>query len=165
MKILTEHNRAYDLDVLPSEIDDVRYCVLDTTEPDNIDYYWLPLVFLESFQSPVICLKIGEYQIQAPMDWSILICDEDYTSVEVIPLASLNNRGFRAVMINPLRSMSAQSEEISITNVYTEIKWHFPKLKNGHVMAMPLTNGPDPLCVFLVKDGNKIKEMQIGDLF
>ena len=32
----------------------------------------------------VICLQIGEHNIQMPMDWSIAITDEDLTGIEVI---------------------------------------------------------------------------------
>ena len=73
MKILTIENETYDIDCVPDEIDDIRYCVLDGSDPEFIDFYFLPLIFLESFYAPAICLQIGEYNIQMPMDWSILL--------------------------------------------------------------------------------------------
>ena len=38
---------------------------------------------MESFYAPAICLQIGENSIQMPMDWSIVITDEDLTGIEV----------------------------------------------------------------------------------
>ena len=83
MKILTVDNTSYELDTVPEQIDDIRYCVLDATDRGDVDYFWLPLIFLESFHAPAICLKVGKFDIQMPMDWSIMICDEDFTSVEL----------------------------------------------------------------------------------
>jgi hypothetical protein len=164
MKILTVDNKPYDLDTVPDEIEDVRYCVLDASDLTYIDYYFLPLIFLESFHAPAICLQIGKYSLQMPMDWSIVICDEDYTAVEVIPLASLNNRGFRCLALNPLVSNSLTSYDISITNIFQDVKWYFPKLKNGHVLAVPLENKGKPLCALFVKELNKVCDLQVGDL-
>jgi hypothetical protein len=164
MKILTVENTAYELDTVPDEIDDIRYCVLDTTDKQAIDFYFLPLIFLESFHAPAICMRIGRHQIQMPMDWSILICDEEYSEFEVIPLASLNNRGFRALSMNPLFSRSVCNEEIAITNIYQDVKWYFPKLKNGHMLAIPLEDTPNPRCAFFVKEANKVADIDMSDL-
>ena len=49
MKILTLENNSYDIDSVPDEIDDIRYCVFDAGDPEFMDYYFLPLIFLESF--------------------------------------------------------------------------------------------------------------------
>ena len=164
MKILTVDNEAYDLDTVPNEIDDIRYCVLDGSDKDDVDFYFLPLIFLESFHAPAICLQIGNRNLQMPMDWSILICDEEYTGFEIIPLTSLNNRGFRALVMNPLLTKSISSDEISIVNIYQDVKWYFPKLKNGHVLAVPIESGPKPRCVYFVKEANKVHDIDIGDL-
>ena len=48
MNILTVENDVYNL-IVYDEIDDLRYCVLDVNDPEYFDYFWHPLVFLESF--------------------------------------------------------------------------------------------------------------------
>lgn len=164
MKILTIENRAYDLDTVPDEIDDMRYCVLDASDSEMVDFYFLPLIFLESFHAPAICLQIGEFSIQMPMDWSILLCDEDFGGIETIPLTSLNNRGFRALAMNPMSCKVPDSYEISITNIFQDVKWFFPKLKHGHMLAVPLENSPTPRCVYFVKEANKVCNLEVGDL-
>ena len=164
MKILTVENKCYDLDTLPEEIDDIRYCVLDATEKDNIDFFFLPLIFLESFYAPAICLQIGNKSIQMPMDWSMLICDDDFSASEVIPLTSLNNRGFKALVMNPLRNGSLQQHDVLITNIFQNVKWYVPRLKNGHMLAVPIEDGEKPQCVYFVKEHNKLADIEIGEL-
>ena len=45
MKILTQKIPPYDLDTVPEEIDDLRYCALDASDPDDIDFYFCPNFF------------------------------------------------------------------------------------------------------------------------
>jgi hypothetical protein len=164
MKILTVDNVPYELDTVPEEIDDLRYCVLDASDKDAVDFYFLPLVFLESFYAPAICLNIGNRKVQMPMDWSILLCDEEFGGVETIPLTSLNNRGFKALAMNPLSNRIPDSFPITITNIFQDVKWFFPKLKNGHLLAVPIEEGEKPRCVYFVKELNKVQEFELGDL-
>jgi hypothetical protein len=77
MQILTLDNLAYDLDTLPEEVDDMRFSILDNSDPSNPDYHYIPLIFLESFNSPALVLQIGENTIKMPMDWRILICEAE----------------------------------------------------------------------------------------
>ena len=41
---------------------------------------------------------------------------------------------------------------IEIVDVYHEVTWFAPKLKNGQMLAVPLTDEPNPPCVYFVKD-------------
>ena len=42
MKILTVENKTYELDDIPDTIDDLRYSILDYSNPGHIDYYFIP---------------------------------------------------------------------------------------------------------------------------
>ncbi len=46
MRILTLENQHYDLDTLPDEVDDMRFAILDNSDPNGPDYYYIPLIFL-----------------------------------------------------------------------------------------------------------------------
>ena len=60
MKILTLENRSLDLNELPEEIEeDLRFSVLDNSNVADPDFFFMPLIFLESFNSPAILLNIG----------------------------------------------------------------------------------------------------------
>jgi hypothetical protein len=111
-------------------------------------------------------LGIGDYKINVPLDWSILACDEDYTSLEIIPLTSLNDRGFHTILFNPLKHFFPETKEIEILNVYADVKWFFPKLKSGYVLAMPVESGNTPKCALFVKDASKIPSpLDVAELF
>ena len=56
MKILTLDNKSYDLETLPEEVDDMRFAILDNSNPADPDYHYIPLIFLESFNSPALVL-------------------------------------------------------------------------------------------------------------
>ena len=164
-KILTVENQTYDLDFVPEEIEDIRYCVLDYSNPKEADYIFVPLVFLESFNSPAAVLKIGQRQVRVPLDWSLIVCDPSIGDPEVLPVTSLNDRGFAAFVFNPITGFLPSFEQIEIVNIYQEVKWYFPKLKNGHILTMPIRAGSKPSCVFFAKELNQIPDqIQVGDL-
>ncbi len=166
MLILTNENKSYELNRIPDQTDDIRYCVFDYSDPKNSDYYFMPLIFLESFHAPAVVLKIDQYEVQMPLDWSVLVCDDDYSDLEVVPLTSLNDRGFHTMVFNPMRHMVPRPKEVNITNVYSDVKWFFPKLKNGNILVVPLEDGDSPNCALFVKDASKLPDViDIGALF
>ena len=159
MKILTVENSVYDLDYVPEEIEDIRQCVFDVTDKDNADYIFVPLVFLESFNSPAAVLKIGNSTISVPLDWSLIVCDPMVGDPEVLPITSLNDRGFKAFVFNPISGFIPSFTEVEIVNIYQDMKWYFPKLKYGHILAVPLGQNDKPDCVYFVKETSKVPDI------
>lgn len=165
-KILTVDNTAFEIDHVPDKVDDLRFCVLDCSTPSYVDFFFLPLVYLESFYSPMVDLALGEYSVKMPLDWSIMVCDEDYSAMEIMPLTSLNDRGFHALLFNPLKHFVPEVKEITMLNVYSDVKWFFPKLKTGNILVVPIESGEEPLCALFVKDHAKIPSpLDIGLIF
>jgi hypothetical protein len=152
MRILTLDNKPFELDHLPEEVDDMRFAILDNSDPKDPDYHYIPLIFLESFTAPALVLRIGENQIKMPVDWQILIGEPDLGDLEVLPLTAINDRGFKAFQFNPLSSFRPSFLDIEIIDVYQEVTWYAPKLKNGQLLCVPATNGDQPDCVYFVKD-------------
>ena len=93
MRILTLDNTYYDLNQLPEEVDDMRFAILDNSNPAEPDYHFIPLIFLESFNAPALVLRIGTQTLKMPMDWQILIGEPDIGDLEVLPLTSINGLG------------------------------------------------------------------------
>lgn len=169
MKILTAENTPLDIDFIPDtpqeELEVHQYCIFDGGDEEYADYFFLPLVFLESFYAASICLSIGEFKVQMPADWSIVTTDEHLGSIEIIKLTSLDNdKGIVTPVFNPLRPKIPAIEEVRITNVYQDVKWFFPKLKFGHVLVIPLEDCEQPRCALFVKDANKVKNIDFADL-
>ena len=152
MRILTLDNSVFELDSLPEEIDDMRFAIFDNSDPNDPDYRYIPLIFLESFNSPALVLRIDECSIKMPMDWQILIGEPDLGDLEMLPLTSINDRGFKAFEFNPLSSFRPSFPTIEILDVYHDVTWYAPKLRNGQMLAVPITSQNQPRCVYFVKD-------------
>ena len=160
MRILTLENKCFMLNNLPDELDDdVRFAVLDNSDPKDPDFFFIPLIFLESFSSPAIVMEINGNEIMMPIDWHIAVGDSySGNDLEVLPLTSINDRGFEAFLFNPLSSFKCDFGDIKITNFYNDVKWYFPKMKNGQLLSVPITEGDKPLCAHFVKDISRQSE-------
>tara|TARA_Y100001973_G_C5189968_1_gene330334 strand:- start:64 stop:567 length:504 start_codon:yes stop_codon:yes gene_type:complete len=153
MKILTLDNASYTLEKIPEYVDEkLRFAVLDNSNPEEPDFFYIPLIFLESFNAPAAVLTIGEHKIKMPLDWKMLIGEWGQQEMHVLPITSLNDRGFDAFTFNPLSSHKPEFFPIDIVDIYTEVKWYFPKIKSGQLLAVPLSDGPKPTCAYFVKD-------------
>ena len=154
MNILTLENASFNLNTLPDEVDDtMRFSVLDNSNPQDPDFFFNPLIFLESFNSPAAVIEINGNQVVMPLDWCIAVgCAEAGSDLEVLPITSLNERGFEAYLFNPLSSYQPAFGKIEIVNFYNDVKWYFPKMKNGQLLSVPISEGNEPLCAFFVKD-------------
>ena len=161
MNILTLDNIAFDLNNLPDEVDDsMRFSVLDNSDAHNPDFFFMPLIFLESFNSPAMVLRIGNDEVTMPIDWSIAVGDSSSAcDIEILPLTSLNDRGFEAFCFNPLTGFRVEFKKIEIVNFYNDVKWYFPKMKNGQLLSVPITKEPKPLCAYFVKEISRQSEL------
>ena len=134
--------------------------MLDNSNSDDPDFYFIPLIFLESFSAPAIVMEIAGNEIMMSIDWHIAVGDsETNNDLEVLPLTSLNDRGFEAFLFNPIKSYKADYEEIKILNFYNDVKWYFPKMKNGQLLSVPLSEGHNPQCAYFVKDISRQMEL------
>jgi hypothetical protein len=159
MKILTLENKTYILEKIPDYVDDkLRFAVLDNSNPEDPDYFFIPLIFLESFNAPAAVLQIGKYKINMPLDWKMIIGDPEQGELHVLPLTSLNDRGFNAFLFNPISDSKPSFAEVDIVDIYQEVKWYFPKTRSGQILAVPLEDGDNPRCAYFVKDISRQSE-------
>ena len=161
MQILTLENKTFRLKDIPDELEDeVQFAVLDNSDPKDPDFFFVPMIFLESFSAPAMVLEINGKEIMMPVDWCIAVGDsETGNDLEVLPLTSINERGFEAFLFNPLTSFKVDFGSIRITNFYNDVKWYFPKVKNGQLLAVPIEDGPNPLCAYFIKDISRQSEV------
>jgi hypothetical protein len=160
MKILNlETNTSFNLENLPEVIDDLRFAILDNSNTSNVDYLFMPLIFLETFNSPALVLQIGNNVIKMPVDWQILIGEPDHGDLETLPLTAVNDRGFSAFQFNPLSSFRPDFLRIEIIDIYHDVTWHTPRLKNGQFLCVPLNDDPEPPCVYFVKEISRNSEI------
>ena len=161
MQILTLDNVCYKLSNLPEQIDDeIHFSVLDNSDAKNPDFFFIPLIFIESFSSPAIVMEINGKEIMMPVDWCMAVGDSTSgNDLEILPLTSINDRGFEAFLFNPLTSYKFDFGDIKITNFYNDVKWYFPKMKNGQLLSVPIEDGSKPLCAYFVKDISRQSEI------
>ena len=154
MKILTLENKSFSLTNLPDELEDeIQFAVLDNSDPKEPDFFFIPLIFLESFSAPAMVLEIMGKEVMMPVDWCMAVGDSTSgNDLEILPLTSINDRGFEAFLFNPLSSYKFDFGDIKVTNFYNDVKWYFPKMKNGQLLGVPITDGDKPLCAYFVKD-------------
>lgn len=152
MNILLLDNQQYNLETLPEEVDDLRFAILDNSNPHQVDYHYIPLIFLESFNSPALVLRVGNTTIKMPLDWQILIGEPDFGDLESVPLTSINDRGFKAFEFNPLSSFRPSFLDLEIIDVYNDVTWYAPRLRNGQFLCVPIDDGHKPRCIYFVKE-------------
>ena len=168
MKILTLENQSLDLNTLPDQIEeDIRFSVLDNSDPANPDFFFIPLIFLESFSSPSVVLDVGGYELQMPIDWNIAVgCSDSGNAIEVLPLTSIGDRGFEAFLFNPHTSFKPDFTPVKVINYYNDVKWYFPKVRNGQLLSVPIEEKKEPLCAYFIKDVTRQTEViKYGELF
>ena len=158
MRLLLSDNTVFDMNTLPEEIDDLHFCVLDYSDTSDVDFYWIPLIFLDVFPRPSADLQIGRYRIQLPLDWSIVIADKDFGYMEILELKDLRDRPLDAMIFNPITAFMPDFGEITQINMFPDITWNVPKLKYGHILVVPLVQTANPPCILCVKDIHRLPE-------
>ena len=167
MRILTLENKCFHLDKLPEEIDeDIRFSVLDNSDPKEPDFFFIPLIYLESFSAPSAVLQIGNNKIQMPLDWHILLGDPECGDLEIVPLTSLNDRLFHAFCFNAITDSLPSYQEVRIINIYNEVEWFFPRMKSSQLLSVPTSSQAKPQCAFFIKEINRNTDIvKLNNLF
>lgn len=160
MRILTTDNSCIDLNTLPETLEeDVRFSVLDNSDVTYPDFFFEPLMFLETFNSPAAVLSIGGTEVIIPLNWKISIGDSDTgNDLEVLPITSVYKRQFEAFSYNPINGFRPHFNKIELVNIFNDIKWFFPKMKNNQLLSFPLTTNNSPLCIFITSEISKTSE-------
>lgn len=161
MKILNVDNQCMNLNDLPETLEDeIQYAVLDNSNVFHPDFFFEPLIFLESFNAPAVVLRVNGHELTVPSDWKVVIGDSATgNDLEILPVTSIYKRGFEAFIYNPLSSFRPDFGEIEMVNIYHDIRWYFPKMRPNQLLAIPLTNTEKPMCVYAGRDINKQNEL------
>lgn len=135
--------------------------------PKEADFFFSPLVFLESFNSPAVVMKIGIYTISLPYDWYIMIGDKECGDLEILPIEDINNRDFTTPVLNPLTGFIPDYFKFEILTTYNEVRWFFPKLNMHNMLVVPLQPGVNPPCAFFVSEisGKKLDQIPASLLY
>ncbi len=158
MYILTPDNISFDTNRIPSKSTDLYFCVLDYSDPTDIDYQFIPVVFVENFPKANAVLRIGPNTVEVQLHWSILVGDQDFGELELMPIIEFHGRDFSAFTFNPCKGFMSRFEPIEIINIYQEVKWCIPTVMPEHLLTVPLRGGENPPCGFFAEPKTKLPD-------
>ena len=107
MRILTLDNKCYKLEHLPDELtEDIRFAVLDNSDPKNPDFFYIPLIFLESFNSPAMVMEINGKEIPVDnfahaLEEVLQISERSFTKSRYKGLGEMNAEQLWDTTMNP----------------------------------------------------------------
>ena len=131
-----------------------HFCVLDYTNPDDVDYKFFDLYYAENFQYPAAELLIGNYKILVPLNWHIIISEGG--EVEIMEIDQLNKKDFTAFVYNPLSDYMPKYLPVSVERIIPFYDWTVPKIKKAQFFCLPLTNKEKPPCAYFIKDLSRL---------
>lgn len=160
IRLLTNHNESFDINNISFNDPnvDVNFCVFDYSNLKDVDYRFLPLVFIEEYTKAGVELQIGPYIVHVPWDWAIVTGEMEFSELELIEIKKFNGRDFQAFAFNPLSSSMPEFLPVRIINFYPDLKWTSPALFNDNLISIPLTSGPQPLCVYFSEPKVKLPD-------
>jgi hypothetical protein len=81
--------------------------------------------------------------------------------MEIVAVKDLNGRDLTTPVMNPLSSFMPEYETVQICDTYSEVRWFFPKLNPNNLLAVPLKEGVNPPCIFLINEisGKKLDQI------
>lgn len=166
MRLLKADNTTIDMNIIPDKIEDLSFCILDYSNQANIDYYFYPLIYMETFYADALSIRIGKHIIQMPLSWSIVIGDKNTGEMEILEFKDIRSRPLNAFTFNPLSDFMPSFPDIEVVDYFSDIKFYFPKLKTGHLLAVPLydryvskKDEKGPPCALFVRETNKLPDV------
>lgn len=171
MFILNEENKSINLGKISLYIKDekdIMFFVLDLETENDYDFKCFPLKYMEKRNVNLVELMIDEkYLLRMPVNWYILIGDKvSYDKLEFISVQDIMTEEHTCFSINPITSYIPKWMSIKAINMYPNIEWISPKLKNHHYLVYPLSEGSSPNCIIVCPETNKVNvSLDIGDIF
>ena len=160
IKLLTADNDVFDMNNISYHDADlnINFCVFDYSNLKDVDYKFLPLVFVDEYTKAGVELQIGPHIISVPWDWAIVTGEMEFSELELIEIKKFNGRDFQAFVFNPISGTMPAFMPIKIINFYPDLRWTCPAIFNDNLIGIPLTTGSQPLCVFFSEPKAKLPD-------
>ena len=135
MLILTAENKVLNTDSMKAG-DEVHHSILSFQDPDNIDFFFNVIEFLEEFSSASVTLQIGEHEIVMPLHWSVICTDMEY--LHSIPLYEIGGRHFDAFCLNPIDGYRPDFLKVRQGTIFPTANWTAPQMNDKDLLVVPL---------------------------
>jgi hypothetical protein len=141
MLILTAENEALNTDSMKVG-DQVHHSILSFQDPDNIDFFFNIIEFLEEFSSASVTIQVGEHEIVMPLHWSIICTDMEY--LHSIPLYEIGGRNFPAFCLNPIDGFRPDFLKVRQGTIFPQANWTAPQMNDKDLLVVPLGESTNP---------------------
>lgn len=175
MFILNEENKTINLGNLTTFFEkygkekDIMFFILDLEgSKDEYDFKCLPLKYIEKTITNAVEVVINDqYIMRIPINWYILCGDKIfYENIEFINIQNIMNEEYNCISINPLSSYIPKWYSLKIINMFPNIEWISPKVKNEQYIVYPLSEKENPDCIIISPEQNKNNViLDISDIF
>ena len=135
MMIFDEHSKPIILDSILTPTVAEYMWVLDLQQED---FMLAPLSVLEETTSPSIELMIAGFRFVLPTSWNILVCDPESMQLDVVEVASVAGKEFRAFVYGPDCSM-ALTAPITATDYHPNFVSVGPQLSKSEMLCHPIS--------------------------
>lgn len=160
MFLIDNNNETIILDSIHTPTKTDHFWVLDL---NILDYTLTPLLILEEIVSPSIEVQISNFRFILPTTWNILVTDEETSQLDVVSVAELPGREFKALVYGPLMSR-AKIEPVRVTNYFPNYKNVGPHLNKHQMLCHPISSSSwinvAPSDIF----NKHLKNCNVGDI-
>ena len=141
MLILTVENEPLNTDQMQIG-QEYHAGVLSFKDPDDPDFFFPVVEFLEEFTAASVVLSVGQFQLVMPLHWSILCTDMEY--VHTIPLHELGGKQLPAFCLNPIDGFSPEFFRVRQGTIFPQASWTAPQLHDKDLLVVPLGDYSKP---------------------
>jgi hypothetical protein len=166
MLVLTPENSVFDMNTIEEFVPDEMYCALDLNDIQDSDYYFFNILNTVTFNSIAAELKIGDNIIQVPINWQILLGDEDTGMLETATIEDLLSvKEPYAYVYNPITSKYPRFLPVEVKNIYTiTLRWQIPMLNKSHMLAVPLNTQNGALCAYFADETERFPDFCLCEM-
>ena len=134
MLVFDNNNDALILDSIHTPTIADHIWVLDL---GMLDFTLAPLLVLEEIISPSIQLMVNGFQFVLPANWNILVCDNETMQLDVVEIAEVAGKEFRAMLYGPDHAM-VETAVIAATDYYPTFHNVGPSLSKHQMLCHPV---------------------------
>jgi hypothetical protein len=135
MMIFDENSTPTILDSITTPTIAEMFWVLDMTMDD---FTLTNLFVLEEIVSPTIELQVDGFHFALPASWSILVCDEETMQLDVVDIASVAGKEFKAMVYGPNYNM-VEAVSVSATNYHPNYANVAPSMSKNQMLCHPIS--------------------------
>lgn len=160
MLIFDDETKAHYISSINGPIVAEHFWVLDL---NLLDFKLTPLLVMEEIIAPTIELMIEGFAFPLPANWNILVVDDESMVLDVVELAEVAGREFKAFVYGPKMNM-AKTITISVIDYTLSAVNVGPMLNKHQMLCHPIS--PDSFVAVSPSDTyNKyLKDKVVGDL-